>query len=449
LMKIAIIGSGIAGLSCAWLLNKAHEITVYEVDQRLGGHSNTIPLPTTAGNVPIDTGFIVYNERNYPNLTALFDHLGVSTKDSSMSFGVSLDGGRFEYSGSEAYGTLFAQKRNLLRPEFHRMLVDIIRFNASAERYLSKSGPSDRLTIGSFLTRGRYSDSFCNHYLLPMSAAIWSASLERIRDFPATSFLQFFKNHGLITLNDRPDWRTVVDGSIAYVKKLTASFKDRIRLGVGARKLQRDGESVLVRQTDGHSIHYDAVVMACHADDALELIDDPSPAEGSILGAFDYQTNKVVLHSDPRLMPKRRAVWSSWNYLSDASRTREAKVSITYWMNHLQRLECDRLALVSLNPLREPAEEHQVATMSYDHPMFDQKALDAQARLSDIQGRNRLWFAGAHWGFGFHEDGLLSGLKVASALGVAPPWWSNVQPLALGQDPVSGPFLPEAVAGAD
>jgi predicted NAD/FAD-binding protein len=448
-MKIAIVGSGIAGLSCAWLLNKTHDITVYEVDRRIGGHSNTVPLPTTNGDVPVDTGFIVYNERNYPNLTALFDHLGVQSKASSMSFGVSLDGGRFEYSGSEAYGTLFAQKRNLLRPKFHRMLADIIRFNASADRFLGQSSESDRLTIGSFLTRGRYSESFCNQYLLPMSAAIWSANLERIREFPATSFLQFFKNHGLITLNDRPEWRTVVGGSIAYVEKLSASFKDRIKIGVGVRKLLRDCDGVMIERSDGLSKHYDAVVMACHADEALALIDTPSKAEHAILTAFDYQTNKVVLHSDPRLMPKRRAVWSSWNYLSDGSQTREAKVSITYWMNHLQRLDCDRLALVSLNPLREPAEEDLVATMSYDHPMFDQKALKAQDRLSEIQGRDRLWFAGAHWGFGFHEDGLLSGLKVAAAFGVMPPWWSNVESLTPNSDAVTDPFLPDAAVGAD
>ena len=309
-------------------------------------------MPSKSGAIPVDTGFIVYNQRNYPNLTALFDHLQVATKASNMSFGVSLDGGRFEYSGSDTYRTLFAQKRNLLRPEFHRMLADIVRFNASAQRFLEQAKPHEQLTIGSFLSRGRYSDSFCNRYLLPMSAAIWSASLERIRAFPARSFLQFFQNHGLITLNDRPEWRTVAGGSIAYVAKLTASFKERISLGVGARKLLREQDGVTVVGTDGNAHHYDAVVIACHADTALDLIEAPSPKEQSILGAFDYQTNTAFLHSDPKLMPKRRAVWSSWNYLADGAMSRNAKVSITYWMNHLQKLECDHLALVSLNPLR-------------------------------------------------------------------------------------------------
>ncbi|MEM8950388.1 MAG: FAD-dependent oxidoreductase [Pseudomonadota bacterium] len=447
-MRIAIVGSGIAGMSCAWLLDKIHDITVYESDDRPGGHSNTVAMPTAAGDVAVDTGFIVYNERNYPNLTALFHHLGIPTKASSMSFGVSLDGGRFEYSGSETYGTLFAQKSNLLRPAFHRMLADIMRFNAAAVRFLSDGQSSAQLTIGEFLSRGRYGEAFCNRYLLPMSAAIWSASLEKIRAFPARSFLQFFSNHGLISLNDRPAWRTVEGGSIVYVNKLIESFKERLLVGVGASRISRHGEEVSVEDSQGHTETYDAVVLACHADDALGLIEEPTETERSVLEAFDYQSNEAVLHSDPRLMPKRRAVWSSWNYLASSARSREAKVSVTYWMNHLQRLETDRLALLSLNPFEQPDPDHLVAKMRYDHPVFSQKTLDAQQRLSEIQGRHRLWFAGAHWGFGFHEDGLLSGLRVAAGLGAAPPWWPNVEPLNILK-PAEVSTLPQAVAGAD
>ena len=447
-MRVAIIGSGIAGLSAAWLLNNLHDITVYEANHRPGGHSHTVFMPTEQGDVPVDTGFIVYNERNYPNLTALFQHFDIPTKCSSMSFGVSIDGGRFEYSGSESYGTLFAQKSNLLRPAFHKMLADIIRFNARAERFLQREDPSDSLTLGEFLDRGRYGRSFCNRYLLPMSAAIWSASLEGMRAFPAKSFLRFFKNHGLLSLNDRPAWRTVSGGSTVYVNKLTEAFKDRLWLGRAARKLWRMDDSILVEDNAGRAEVFDAVVLACHADQALALIQNPTAAESQVLGAFGYQSNEVFLHSDLKLMPKRRAVWSSWNYLANTTGSNETKISVTYWLNHLQGLECDRPALVSLNPFEKPDQEHVVASMRYDHPMFDQKALHAQHRLSEIQGRHRLWFAGAHWGFGFHEDGLLSGLQVAAALGATPPWWSNVEPIITARS-LESPVLPEAVAGAD
>lgn len=447
-MRIAIVGTGIAGMSCAWLLNQAHDITVYETADHPGGHSNTVSMPTDQGDVPVDTGFIVYNERNYPNLTALFDHFSVPTKPSSMSFGVSLDGGRFEYSGSETYGTLFAQKSNLLRPAFHRMLADIMRFNAAASRFLRGDDTPEPLTIGAFLDRGRYGDAFRNRYLLPMSAAIWSANLEDIESFPARSFLQFFDNHGLISLDDRPEWRTVEGGSAVYVDKLTASYRDRLQLGVGATRISREDGLVMIEDSDGRLSAFDAVVLACHADQALALIDSPTVDETAVLGAFSYQSNEAYLHSDPELMPKRRAVWSSWNYMANSTRAKGAKISVTYWMNHLQRLETDRLALLSLNPLEKPADEHLIETMRYDHPLFDQKALDAQNRLSEIQGRHGLWFAGAHWGYGFHEDGLLSGLRVAACLGVVSPWWPNVEPLKTDPSGLEH-RLPEAAAGAE
>jgi len=447
-MRIAIVGSGIAGLSCAFFLSKIHDITVYEAEDRPGGHSRTMSMPIPRGTMPVDTGFIVYNERNYPNLTALFRHLDVPTKVSSMSFGVSLDEGRFEYSGSEKYGTLFAQKSNLLRPTFYRMLADIIRFNSAAVRYLRSNDVGDLLTIGAFLDRDRYSQNFCNHYLLPMSAAIWSATLDRIRLFPARSFLKFFENHGLLSINDRPLWRTVDGGSRVYVEKLVETFRDQLQLGNGARRIMRNSETVVVHDSMDRAKEYDAVVLACHADQALRLIEQPTAAETSTLGAFSYQRNDVFLHSDPTLMPKRRAVWSSWNYLANGTMSKDAKVSITYWLNNLQQLDADQLALVSLNPLREPRQDQIVARMIYDHPLFDQSAMDAQSRLSEIQGRHRLWFAGAHWGFGFHEDGLLSGLQVASSLGVNPPWWSNVLPMNVSQEPDNA-CMATAAAGSD
>ena len=446
-MRIAVIGSGIAGLGCAWLLDQAHDITLYEADDRLGGHSHTIDMPTGGGSLPVDIGFIVYNERNYPNLTALFGHLDVPTKDSSMSFGVSVNEGRFEYSGSERYGTLFAQKRNLLRPGFHRLLLDIVRFNKAAARYLQDADHADPMTVGAFLDRGRYGADFCERYLLPMSAAIWSASLERIRTFPAFSFFRFFDNHGLISINDRPTWRTVDGGSRIYVDKLTEPFKHKARLKSAVKRVTRFGDEVEVEDCRGGIDTYDEVVLACHADQALAMIETPTTLERDILGAFDYQENHAIVHSDPGLMPKRRAVWSSWNYLASSTKSRDVSVSVTYWLNRLQSLSSEHLALVSLNPIREPDPATVVAEFNYAHPQFDQKAVNAQQRLQQIQGRDRLWFAGAHWGYGFHEDGLLSGLRVAAGLGVTPPWWSNVEPLMPRPMPA---FLPaQAVGGGD
>ncbi len=446
-MRIAIIGSGIAGLGCAWVLDQAYDITVYEADDRVGGHSHTIDMPTRGGPLAVDTGFIVYNDRNYPNLTALFDHLSVPTKDSTMSFGVSIDDGRFEYSGSDSYATLFAQKSNVLRPGYHKFLYDIVRFNRAASRFLKIADQSKSITVGDFLDRERFGAFFSERYLLPMSAAIWSASLDRIRAFPALSFLQFFSNHGLITINDRPAWRTVAGGSRSYVKKLTDPFAHRIRTGSAVTRLVRHDHGVAIHDRHGDVEIYDAVVLACHADKALAIIKTPTALEYEVLSAFDYQENRAVLHSDLRLMPKRRKVWSSWNYLASSTSSSDVKVSVTYWQNRLQKLSSDQLALVSLNPIREPDPATVVAELSYDHPQFDQKALDAQRQLHNIQGRDRLWFAGAHWGFGFHEDGLLSGLRVAAGLGVTPPWWSNVEPLTPIPVPQSLPA--KAVAGGD
>jgi predicted NAD/FAD-binding protein len=423
-MRIAVIGTGIAGLGCAWLLSQRHAVEVYEAEPRLGGHTNTVDVPWRGRQVPVDTGFIVYNERNYPNLTKLFDHLAVPTHASDMSFGVSLDGGRLEYAG-DSLGGLFAQKRNLLRPGFHRMLRDIQRFNRDAMSYLADP-LREEVSLGDFLAVRGYGEAFCCHYLLPMGAAIWSASVDGMRAFPARNFLQFFANHGLLSINDRPAWRTVTGGAGVYVAKLSASYADQIRLATPVVAVVRSLDGVEVVDARGGRERFDQVVLACHADQALALIERPSAAERSILGAFRYQVNRAVLHQDASLMPRRRKVWSSWNYLASSETPDGMKVSVTYWLNRLQGIEPECLALVSLNPLRAPAPERVLGEFVYDHPQYTAESVAAQGRLGEIQGRDRLWFGGAHWGYGFHEDGLRSGLQVAAALGVAPPWWPTV-----------------------
>ena len=439
-MRIAIVGTGISGLACAWLLGKRHDVVVYEAEPRLGGHSHTVNITWRDRSIPVDTGFIVYNERNYPNLTRLFDHLAVPTKASDMSFGVSIDDARIEYAGS-SIGALFAQKRNLLRPSHHRMLWDIVRFNRDAQRFLAGQDQTS-VTLGEFLDEYGYGPAFRNHYLLPMAAAIWSSSLAAMHDMPAWNFLRFFDNHGLLSIDDRPEWRTVCGGARVYVERLAKGMRDRVRLATPVVALRRSMAGVEVRDAGGQSDHFDQVVLACHADQALRLIEQPRPAERTILGAFRYQTNRAVLHSDPVLMPRRRSVWSSWNYLSTNGQSKTEAACTTYWLNRLQGIEPECLALVSLNPLVDPAAERIVAEFQYDHPQLDGPAIAAQSRLGEIQGRDRLWFCGAHWGHGFHEDGLVSGLHVAAALGVRPAWWRKVEPLPTA----AGWTLPERAA---
>lgn len=420
-MRIAIVGSGISGLACAWLLSQRHAVTVYEGDARIGGHANTVLVDWRGRSIAVDAGFLVYNERNYPNLTRLFAHFGVPTQPTDMSFGISIDDGRLEYAGSSFAG-LFAQRRNLLCPSHRRMLLDVLRFNRDARRFL-EDGDDSEPSLGQFLARGGYGDAFQRHYLLPMGAAIWSASLAGISNFPARHFLRFFQNHGLLSLTDRPAWRTAQGGAKVYLKKLSEGFADRIRLGLPVLAVRRRARGVEVVDGAGGTERFDQVVLACHADQALAVIEQPTAAERTVLGAFGYQTNRAVLHRDPDLMPKRRAVWSSWNYLTSSAAPDESKASVTYWLNRLQGIDQECLVLMSLNPSREPRAESIIATFRYEHPQYTAATVAAQARLSEIQGLERLWFCGAHWGYGFHEDGLNSGLQVAAALDVAPPWW--------------------------
>jgi predicted NAD/FAD-binding protein len=416
--SIAIVGTGISGMSAAWLLSQRHKVTVYECDRRIGGHSNTVTVGGAKGEIAVDTGFIVYNELTYPNLTALLEHLGVPTQLSDMSFAVSMANGDLEYSGNNLAG-LFAEKRNLFRPRFWSMLRDLQRFYREAPRDLAQL-QEFHTTLGDYLDAGAYGAAFRDDHLLPMASAIWSAPKKQILDYPAASFIRFHDNHGLLRLRNRPPWRTVTGGSRAYVERLTQSYKDRIRLAAGVTAVHRSEDGVKIRDRSGAVETFDDVVIACHADQALAMLDVPTTDERRLLGAFRYSDNLAVLHSDPALMPKRRAVWSSWNHIGTERADNDCP-TVTYWMNSLQNIPGETPFFVTLNPQRAPRHEHYRET--YAHPLFDAAAIAAQARLWSLQGRRNTWFCGAYFGAGFHEDGLQAGLAVAEALGGARrPW---------------------------
>lgn len=397
---------------------------MYEKEDRPGGHANTVD--SGAGS-PVDTGFIVYNAPCYPNLVALFDHLGVPTRPTEMSFAASLDGGRVEYAG-HSLGTLFAQKRNLLRPRFWRMLADLLRFYREAPGLLADP-EGEALTLGRFLDRGGYSDAFVRDHLLPMAAAIWSTPAEAMRDHPAAAFVRFCENHGLLRITGRPVWRTVEGGSRTYVRRMLEDMPGALRLNRTVEAVTREsGGRVLVRDRRGVIEAHDHVVFATHADQALALLEDAAPQERALLGAFGYERNLAILHDDAGLMPKRRSVWSSWNYLSQTGGSGgdsdDDAVCVTYWMNRLQGfLPPDRNLFVTLNPIRPPRDGSILRSFLYDHPVFDMAALAAQKELWSLQGGRNTWFAGSYFGSGFHEDGVQSGLAVAEALGgVRRPW---------------------------
>ena len=421
-MRVAVIGTGISGLGAAWLLDQAHETVVYEADGRIGGHSNTVdvPNPLTGGTLPVDTGFIVYNHRTYPNLIRLFETLGVETDPSNMSFGVSLGEGELEYASGSPLN-LFAQGRNLLRPSHYRMLREILRFHLEASALLEfdDRGP----TLGEYLDERGFADAFVDRHLLPMGAAIWSATPERIMAFPARSFARFLDNHGLLSLRSRPRWMTVRGGSRAYVERITAGFADRIRVGHPVVAIERQPTGVRVRDARGGEDVFDQVVVAAHADQALAMLVRPTPAERRVLGSFHYSANEAVLHADPALMPRRRRAWASWNYLApDFDPDAQTRVSVTYWMNRLQNIDHRVPVFVSLNPTVQPSPQKVFRTFHYDHPQFDTAAERAQGSVPLIQGADRVWFCGSYLGWGFHEDGLASGLAVAEALGAPCPW---------------------------
>jgi len=376
----------------------------------------------------VDTGFIVYNERNYPNLTRLFSALDVETAASDMSFSVSLSAGGFEYFGS-APG-LFAQPSNLMRSSFWQMIGDLLRFYRQAPQMTSRLD-LDRITLGELLAEGGYSDVFARRHLLPMAAAIWSSKIDDILSFPAQTFVRFFENHGLFSLGARPQWRSVLGGSRRYVAALSARFRRRIHLSTPIAAVKRTPAGVILRDAAGHEQRFDQVVIAAHADQALAMLgQDASYEERHILGAFRYEENRAVLHRDPTLMPRRRRVWASWNYLAEGNAETTRRVAVSYWMNRLQRLDTKQPVFVTLNPLHEPAADLTHGEFTYHHPQFDRAALSAQHQLPSIQGLDRVWYCGSYCGYGFHEDGLQAGLAVAAALGEPAPWASDVAPMS-------------------
>jgi predicted NAD/FAD-binding protein len=403
-MKIAIIGGGIAGNVAAYHLHREHDITVFEAADYMGGHTHTHEIEHEGRTIAVDTGFIVCNDRTYPNFLALMAGLGVELQPSEMSFSVQTADG-LEYNGT-TLNSLFAQRRNLVRPAFWRMIRDILRFNREAPRLLEWR--SDALTLGEYLDSQGYSRQFLEHYILPMGAAIWSAGTETMRNFPARYFVRFFHNHGMLTVDDRPQWRTVRGGSARYVERLTAAFRDRIRLRTPVDSVRRTPAGVLVKPAGGEAERFDRVFFACHSDQALQLLADANPTEREVLGAIRYQRNEVLLHTDTRVLPRRPLAWAAWNYhLLDRASER---VAVTYHMNMLQRLDTRVPLLVSLNLSDRIDQARVIREMLYEHPVFTPEAVAAQARHAEIDGADRAYFCGAYWGFGFHEDGVVSAL---------------------------------------
>ena len=412
--KIAVVGGGVAGIVSAYLLQQQHQVTLFEQNDYLGGHTNTIEMTDGPdAGLAVDTGFIVLNEATYPLFQTFLARLGVETRNSEMSFGFQCLQSGLVYAGNDLNG-LFAQRRNLVSPEFYRFLWEINRFNSDARKALAE-GSVPAVTLGDYLQQKNYAAFMVNNYLLPMAAAIWSTPTLRAADFPAEAFLRFFKNHGLLSLRNRPQWKTVVGGSFAYVKAFQQQFSGEIILNAGVKKIFREADGVRLQLGDGHTEQFDRVVIATHADQALRLLGDPSDAEQRLLSPWQYQLNHTVLHTDASLLPEQRAAWSAWNFTREVVDDADTQpVFVTYYMNLLQGLEAQRHYCVTLNRRESFRPETVIAEFDYQHPQYSFAALATQAELPTLNGQRNSWFCGSYFGYGFHEDAVRSAVAVAA-----------------------------------
>ncbi|MBD3169791.1 MAG: NAD(P)-binding protein [candidate division Zixibacteria bacterium] len=410
--KIAVVGTGISGLTASYLLSRRHDITVFEANDYIGGHTHTVDVQSSEGTYAIDTGFIVFNDRTYPNFQKILNQLGVAYQKSSMSFSVRDDRTGLEYNGTSV-NKLFAQRRNLINSAFYRMLFDILRFNKRARALLEEK--NETLTLGEFIEQSRLSAGLREQYLIPMGAAVWSANPESMRDFPALYFIRFFENHGLLGFGNRPRWLVIKGGSREYVKAITKTFAGRIRLSTPVRSIRRHDDYVEVYSDDNEPERFDLIVLACHSDQALKMLADPSEEEQDILGAIGYQPNDTVLHTDTSILPRKKLAWGSWNYLVPLRQ--QQRVAVTYYMNHLQSLRAKNDYCVTLNYTPNINRDEILREFEYHHPVYTIKGIEAQRRRDEICGQRRTFYAGAYWGFGFHEDGVRSALHACEKLG--------------------------------